>query len=76
VSYAKQAVNLKELLERACNHLGVSIPKVLKGVKGLTNETKTPEIIEKGILRAKYDLVSLQGWNNTLRRNQCAFNAF
>jgi DNA polymerase II large subunit len=25
-------------------------------VKGLTNETKTPEIIEKGILRAKYDL--------------------
>lgn len=32
------------------------MPKVLKGVKGLTNETKTPEIIEKGILRAKYDL--------------------
>ncbi|MEM2952938.1 MAG: DNA polymerase II large subunit [Candidatus Bathyarchaeia archaeon] len=56
VSYEKQAVNLKELLERACNHLGVSVPKILKGVKGLTNETKTPEIIEKGILRAKYDL--------------------
>jgi len=32
------------------------MPKVLKGVKGLTNETKVPEIIEKGILRAKYDL--------------------
>jgi DNA polymerase II large subunit len=56
VSYEKQAVNLKELLERACNHLGVSVPKILKGVKGLTNETKTPEIIEKGIFRAKYDL--------------------
>jgi len=56
VSYAKQAINVKELLEKACNHLGVSFPKVLKGVKGLTNETKTPEIIEKGILRAKYDL--------------------
>lgn len=56
VSYEKQAVNLKELLERACNRLGVSVPKILKGVKGLTNETKTPEIIEKGILRAKYDL--------------------
>ena len=56
VSYEKQAINVKELLEKACNRLGVSFPKVLKGVKGLTNETKTPEIIEKGILRAKYDL--------------------
>ena len=28
----------------------------MRGVKGLTNEDKTPEIIEKGILRAKYDL--------------------
>ncbi len=28
----------------------------LKGVKGLTSEDKTPEPLEKGILRAKYDL--------------------
>ncbi|MEM3055534.1 MAG: DNA polymerase II large subunit, partial [Candidatus Bathyarchaeia archaeon] len=56
VSYEKQAVNVRELLEKACNRLGVSAPKLLKGVKGLTNETKTPELIEKGILRAKYDL--------------------
>ncbi len=55
-AYQKQIVNLKELLEGACSRLGVSIPKVLKGVKGLTNETKTPEIMEKGVLRAKYDL--------------------
>jgi DNA polymerase II large subunit len=54
--YQRQAVNFRELLEGACNCLGVSIPKVLKGVKGLTNEAKTPEIIEKGILRAKHDL--------------------
>jgi DNA polymerase II large subunit len=56
VSYQKQSVNLKELLENACERLGTSMPKVLKGVKGLTNESKTPEIIEKGVLRAKYDL--------------------
>jgi DNA polymerase II large subunit len=56
VAYEKQAVNIKELLEKACNRLGASAPKPLRGVKGLTNETKTPEIIEKGILRAKYDL--------------------
>jgi len=52
----RQNVNIKELLDRACAHLGVSNLKVLKGVKGLTNETKTPEILEKGVLRAKYDL--------------------
>ncbi|MEM3550004.1 MAG: DNA polymerase II large subunit [Candidatus Bathyarchaeia archaeon] len=56
IAYRKQAVNIKSLLEEACRRLSVSTPKVLKGVKGLTNETKTPEIIEKGILRAKYDL--------------------
>ncbi|MEM3616736.1 MAG: DNA polymerase II large subunit [Candidatus Bathyarchaeia archaeon] len=56
VPYQRQNINLKELLDRACTHLGVSVLKVLKGVKGLTNETKTPEILEKGVLRAKYDL--------------------
>lgn len=56
VPYEKRAVNIKELLERACNRLGVSTPKILKGVKGLTNESKVPEILEKGILRVKYDL--------------------
>jgi len=55
-SYGKQIVSFRELLEGACSHLSVSVPKVLKGVKGLINETKTPEIIEKGVLRAKYDL--------------------
>jgi DNA polymerase II large subunit len=54
--YQKQPVNFKELLERACSGLHASVPKVLKGVKGLTNDTKTPEIVEKGVLRAKYDL--------------------
>ena len=40
----------------ACKSLGYPAPKMLRGVKGLTNKDKTPEIIEKGILRAKYDL--------------------
>ncbi|HVP92925.1 MAG TPA: DNA polymerase II large subunit [Acidobacteriota bacterium] len=54
--YQKQVVNFRGLLENGCTQLVVSVPKILKGVKGLTNETKTPEIIEKGILRVKYDL--------------------
>jgi len=55
-TYAKQAINFGELLQSACSSLGVSVPKILKGVKGLINESKIPEIIEKGVLRAKYDL--------------------
>ena len=56
VTYQKQVVNFKVSLETACKRLGVSLPKILKGVKGLTNETKTPEIFDKGVLRAKHDL--------------------
>lgn len=54
-SYEKRAVNLKGLLDEACKRLNCS-PSLVKGVKGLINETKVPEIIEKGLLRAKHDL--------------------
>jgi DNA polymerase II large subunit len=56
VPYQKQAVNFKGLIDTACDSLGSPPPKLLRGVKGLTNEDKTPETIEKGILRARYDL--------------------
>jgi len=55
-SYGKQSINLKELMDEACRNLNLPIPDLVKGVKGLTNETKTAEILEKGILRAKHDL--------------------
>jgi len=56
VQYQRQAFNFKELLDSTCSSLSVARPKILKGVKGLTNEDKTPEIIAKGVLRAKHDL--------------------
>jgi DNA polymerase II large subunit len=56
VTYQRQVVNFKELIDCACRSLGAPVPKLLKGVKGLTSEDKTPEIIEKGVLRAKHDL--------------------
>lgn len=55
-SFQRQAVSFRELLNSSCSSLGTSVPKLLKGVKGLTSETKTPERVEKGILRAKYGL--------------------
>ncbi len=56
IQYQRQPVNFKEIVGDACKSLGYPAPKMLRGVKGLTNKDKTPEIIEKGILRAKYDL--------------------
>lgn len=56
IQYQRQAVNFREVVGDACKTLGYPAPKILRGVKGLTNKDKTPEIIEKGILRARYDL--------------------
>jgi len=55
-SYETQSVNFKTLMHETCKKLGTPLPELVKGVKGLTNETKTAEALEKGILRAKYDL--------------------
>ncbi len=56
VMYQRQPINFKELIDNASTNLGYPVPKMLRGVKGLTNLDKTPENIEKGILRAKHGL--------------------
>jgi DNA polymerase II large subunit len=56
VQYHRTAINFKDLLESSCRSLEVPLPKMLKGVKGLTNKSKAPEVVEKGVLRAKHDL--------------------
>ena len=56
VRYQRQSINFRDMVGDACKSLGYSAPKQLRGVKGLTNLDKTPEIIEKGLLRARYDL--------------------
>jgi DNA polymerase II large subunit len=56
ILYQRQPINFKELIDNASNILGYPAPKMLRGVKGLTNLDKTPETIEKGILRAKHGL--------------------
>ena len=56
VSYQKQTIPLKELLAEASRNIKLNIPKLVKGVIGLTSEDKVPEPIEKGILRARHNL--------------------
>jgi len=51
-----QSVNLEELLKSAAERLEEpSIPDI-KGVQGMISRTKTPEALEKGILRAKHGI--------------------
>lgn len=54
--FQRQEIDLKTMITDACHQLKVNQPRIIKGVKGLSNKQKVPEIIEKGILRAKGDL--------------------
>ncbi len=56
VWYTKRKVNVKELVDKALENLGVEMPKLVKGVRGATNKKRILEPIEKGILRAIHNL--------------------
>ncbi|MFH1779699.1 MAG: DNA polymerase II large subunit [Candidatus Micrarchaeota archaeon] len=52
---AIQRVNLKDLVEKAASKVNCK-PEKVKAVIGLISAAKTPEALEKGLLRAKYEL--------------------
>ncbi|MEE8632300.1 MAG: DNA polymerase II large subunit [Candidatus Bathyarchaeia archaeon] len=54
--FRRRSINLKEAIKAACNELKVNPPRVIKGVKGLSNKDKIPEALAKGIMRAREDL--------------------
>ncbi|MEM2740302.1 MAG: DNA polymerase II large subunit, partial [Candidatus Bathyarchaeia archaeon] len=54
VGWSLQIIPLRELLDRAKTRIGFTSLNILKGVKSLMNEDRIPEVIEKGVLRAKY----------------------
>ena len=49
-------INISEMLEAAKIHLGESNIPSIKGVQGMISKIKTPEALEKGILRAKHGI--------------------
>lgn len=51
--YDKRPVELISLFEKAKIDVG-AMPEEVKGVKGLSNATRIPERLEKGLLRAKH----------------------
>ncbi|MGB5100832.1 MAG: DNA polymerase II large subunit [Methanothrix sp.] len=53
---AKMQIDVKKLYHQALERLGERDPESLKGVLGLSSRDKTPEPLEKGILRAKHGI--------------------
>ena len=52
----KMQIDVKKLYHQALENLGEREPDSLKGVLGLSSRDKTPEPLEKGILRAKHGI--------------------
>jgi len=52
----RQRIPIQEVLRRALEALGESRAPSLKGVQGMISRGKTPEPLEKGILRAKHEI--------------------
>ncbi|MFX1510026.1 MAG: DNA polymerase II large subunit [Promethearchaeota archaeon] len=55
-TYGPVDLDVKSELQRIHTKLGGILPKRIKGVKGLMSKDKTPELLEKAVLRAAHDL--------------------
>ncbi len=51
-----QRIDLNKLLESAMARVGVTVAPEIKGVQGMISKNKTPEALEKGLLRAVHDI--------------------
>ncbi|MFX0021690.1 MAG: DNA polymerase II large subunit [Candidatus Hermodarchaeota archaeon] len=56
-SSSEAKFNIRKYVNSALKSLNMMFPQKFKGIIGLTNEFKVPEPIEKGILRAKNDVL-------------------
>jgi DNA polymerase II large subunit len=55
-AFSKRSIALSKLVQEASENLSMKVPELVKGVKGMINKGKVAEPLEKGLLRAKYDL--------------------
>jgi len=58
-SFKNREIQINHFLEKALENLGISkqdMPPLIKGVRGTSSEEHSIEHLEKGILRAKYNL--------------------
>ncbi len=52
VYYTKTKVDVRSRINETLKNLKVSMPNIVKGVRGTFNKTRIPEALDKGILRA------------------------
>lgn len=57
---AKRNINLSKLLKQSFNKVNVRKAEEIKGVQGMISESKFPEPLEKGILRAKNNVYTFK----------------
>lgn len=55
-TYSSRKISFNQILPKHLKKLKVQRPRLIKCVKGLINENKIPELLEKGILRARNKL--------------------
>ncbi len=56
VSYETRKLDVRKYVNSAIKRIGVEVPETVKGVRGTTNKDRTPEALEKGILRSLHNL--------------------
>ncbi|MHA2405159.1 MAG: DNA polymerase II large subunit [Candidatus Hermodarchaeia archaeon] len=56
VGYDNRSINLGKMFKDSYDALGLNSIEIVKGVRGLMSADKVPELLEKGVLRAKYAL--------------------
>jgi DNA polymerase II large subunit len=56
----KQKIDINQIIESAMLKLGETNVPEIKGVQGMISKNKTPEAMEKGILRAKHDVFTFK----------------
>lgn len=60
-AYDERDINFEKIVSNAVNRLGSpKLPKSVKGVKGLMNKNKMAEPVEKGILRAMFNIYTFK----------------
>jgi len=52
----KRKIKIEELVHSESQRMGIKVPELIKGVRGIINEEKIVEPIGKGLLRARHDL--------------------
>jgi len=56
IFYSKRKLDIRPYVDKALSSMNVSLPNLIKGVRGLSSKERIPEPIEKGILRAINDV--------------------